>query len=335
MPRTPLLALTVGDPTGIGPETVLACLHTSAVRHAARLVVCGPENLRPREVPRVEAVDGRLVREMSDGEAVWLATEDGGPVELGRVQREGGVAALGALRAGHELALSGAVDALVTAPVCKEALHLAGERVEGQTELLGKWCGVADHQMLAVVGDLRVLLLTRHLPLHDALDAITTERVVAHLHLLSRALVELGIERPRVALAGLNPHAGEGGILGGEEGALLVPAVERARAEGVDVSGPHSPDTVFAAAAKGAHDGVLALYHDQAFIPIKLIGEGRAVTVLTGLPYLRVSPAHGVAHDIAGRGIARADDLANAILQAAAWAALRARDVDATRVESR
>lgn len=325
MSRAPLLALTLGDPTGIGPEVSFACLRSAAVRGAARLVVCGPAALRPGAVPLVERKGAALSREVREGEAVWLATAGDGPWRVGSVQREGGVSALGALRAGHELALAGTVDGLVTAPVCKEALHLAGEAVEGQTELLGKWCGVTDHQMLAVVGELRVLLLTRHMPLRAALDAITPDLVVRHLHLLHRALGELGIANPRLALAGLNPHAGEGGILGREELDVLAPALERARTEGLAVSGPHSPDTVFAAAAKGAHDGVLALYHDQAFIPIKLIGEGRAVTVITGLPYLRVSPAHGTAHDIAGRGIARADDLENAIVQAAGWAAQRSR----------
>lgn len=325
MSTTPLLALTLGDPTGIGPEVSFACLRSAAVRCAARLVVCGPAELRPGDVPQIERKAAGLSRAVGEGEAVWLATEGDGPWQVGRVQREGGVSALGALRAGHELALAGTVDGLVTAPVCKEALHLAGQAVEGQTELLGKWCGVTDHQMLAIVGELRVLLLTRHMPLRAALDAITPELVVRHLHLLHRALGELGIADPRLALAGLNPHAGEGGILGREELDLLAPALERARTEGLTVTGPHSPDTIFAAAAKGAHDGVLALYHDQAFIPIKLIGEGRAVTVITGLPYLRVSPAHGTAHDIAGKGIARADDLENAILQAAGWAALRSR----------
>jgi 4-hydroxythreonine-4-phosphate dehydrogenase len=323
MTTTPLLALTLGDPTGIGPEVALACLRSAAVRGAARLVVCGPAELRPSDVPLVERNGDRLSREVGEGEALWLATGGAGPWRIGCVQREGGTAALAALRAGHELALAGTVEALVTAPVCKEALHLAGEKVEGQTELLGKWCGVSDHQMLAVVGDLRVLLLTRHMPLRAALDAITSDLVVRHLHILHRALGELGIMKPRIALAGLNPHAGEGGILGREEIDVLAPALERARADGLAVTGPHSPDTIFAAAAKGAYDGVLALYHDQAFIPIKLIGEGRAVTVITGLPYLRVSPAHGTAHDIAGKGIARADDLENAITQAATWAALR------------
>lgn len=332
-PRTPLLALAVGDPTGIGPEIARACLASPAVRAAARLVVCGPASERPADVPTIARADasnapgqgiGRgLDRALADGEAAWLETAGAGPFPLGKIDRAGGEAALAALRAGHELALAGAVDALVTAPVCKEALHLAGEHVEGQTELLGNWCGVDDQQMLAVVGDLRVLLLTRHLPLRDALNRITRDRVHAHLHLLDRALNELGIEHPRMALAGLNPHAGEGGLLGSEDGELLAPAAERARTDGLDVTGPVSPDTVFLAASKGAYDGVLALYHDQAFLPIKLIGEGRALTVITGLPYLRVSPAHGLAHDIAGQGTARSSDLENAILQAAEWAARR------------
>ena len=179
--------------------------------------------------------------------------------------------------------------------------------------------------MLAVEGELRVLLLTWHLPLREALEAIDEERVIRHLHLLSDGLRGLGFASPKVALAGLNPHAGERGILGREELEILAPAVREARGEGVDVTGPISPDAVFAAAAKGEFDGVLALYHDQAFIPVKLLGEGRGMTVLFGLPYLRMSPAHGVAFDLVGQGIARHEDLVQTLLQAAAWALVRER----------
>jgi 4-hydroxythreonine-4-phosphate dehydrogenase len=321
----PLIALTVGDPAGIGPETVLAALARPEVRGAARLLVIGPASLRPAEVPAVERRDCAGLREgLPAGGARWLATEGPAAWRMGEVQEGCGRAALAALRAGHELALAGEVDALVTAPVSKEALHLAGEAVEGQTELLGNWCGVHDHQMLAVARRLRVLLLTRHLPLREALRRVEEESVVRHLRLLDRGLRELGFERPRLALAGLNPHAGEAGLLGSEEQEVLEPAAARARAEGLDVTGPVSPDTVFAQAAAGLHDGVLALYHDQAFIPVKLLGEGCGMTALVGLPYLRMSPAHGVAFDIAGLGRARSSDLVATLLQAAEWAAARA-----------
>ena len=211
----------------------------------------------------------------------------------------------------------------MTGPVSKEALHLAGERVEGQTELLARWDGARDCQMLAVAGELRVLLLTRHLPLREALAAIDEERVVHHLGRLGRALEGLGFECPRLALAGLNPHAGEGGILGEEDGRVLAPAVARARAAGLDVTGPVSPDAVFAQAARGRFDGVLALYHDQAFIPVKLLAPDTGLTVLAGLSYLRVSPVHGTAFDIAGSGRASHANLAAALVRAARWAQAR------------
>jgi len=296
----PRLALTLGDPAGIGPEIALRAAADPRVRAAAQLVLIGPRILRASGLE-------------------WLESAAPERWEMGRVQRECGQAALAALRMGHELALSRAVDALVTAPVSKQALHLAGEHVEGQTELLGRWCGVTRFEMLAIAGKLRVMLLTRHMPLRRALDSITTARVLDHLQLFDESLRRLGFARPRLALAGLNPHAGEGGVLGSEDGEVLAPAVEQARATGIEVSGPHPPDTVFLQASSGAFDGVLALYHDQAFIPVKLLSGHGGVTVIAGLPYLRVSPVHGTAFDIAGQGKASAENLIAALLQAAEW----------------
>ena len=311
----PRLAVTLGDPAGIGPEVVLAALADARVREAARLVAIGPAALRPAEVPTLERGDVAGAPDLA-----WL--ESAGPArwELGRVQPECGAAALAALRAGHELALAGDVDGLVTAPVSKAALRAAGEVCEGQTELLGRWSGVERFEMVAIAGTLRVMLLTRHLPLVEALAAVSAERVLDRLRLFDGALRRLGFERPRLALAGLNPHAGENGLIGREDLERLVPAVAAARAEGLDVSGPHSPDAVFLAAREGRHDGVLALYHDQAFIPVKLVAGGEGLTWIAGLPYLRVSPAHGTAFDIAGTGRASPRNLVAALLQAAAWA---------------
>ena len=324
MPPRPLIALTLGDPAGIGPEICLDVLERADLRAACRPILIGPGALRPPSIPIVDAAGAAGLRaELGAGGAAWIETESPDAWRLGQVQESCGRAALAALRTGHELALAQHVDALVTAPVCKEALHLAGERVEGQTELLGNWCGVQGHQMLAIAGQLRVLLLTRHMPLREALDSIEPERVLRHLRLLHEGLEGLGFDAPRLALAGLNPHAGEHGLLGSEEVELLEPAVREARARGLDVSGPISPDAVFARAAAGEFDGVLALYHDQAFIPIKLLGEGQGMTVILGLPYLRLSPAHGVAFDLAGTGRARSLDLAVTILQAARWAGRR------------
>jgi 4-hydroxythreonine-4-phosphate dehydrogenase len=310
----PVLALTVGDPAGIGPEIVRAALSDRAVRAAARVAAIGPGVLRPADVPRIERSE---VRDLSG--VAWI--ESGGPArwDMGRVQPACGRAALDALRLGHEIALSGDADALVNAPVSKEALHAAGERCEGQSELLGRWCSVERFEMVAVAGLLRVMLLTRHMPLRAALDLVSEQRVLDRLRLFDEALRRWGVSRPGIALAGLNPHAGERGLLGREELEILEPAAKRARAEGLDVRGPLSPDAVFLAGLRGAHDGVLALYHDQAFIPIKLASPGRALTVLAGLPYVRVSPAHGTAFDIAGKGVASPENLIAALVQAAAW----------------
>ena len=315
MSSRPTIALTVGDPAGIGPEVSLAALAAPEVRAAARVLVLGPGSLRPPAVPKVGGADQEPARDFR-----WLDT--GGPDEweLGRVQASCGRAALAALEVGARLAGSGAVDALVTAPVNKEALHAAGARVEGQTQLLSEWAGAERVQMIAVAGALRVMLLTRHLPLAEALGLVRTERVVEHLVLLDETLKSWGFEAPRLALAGLNPHASEGGLFGDEEERELVPAVARARDLGLDVRGPEPPDTVFARARAGAFDAVLALYHDQAFIPIKLAEPERAFTVLAGLPYLRLSPTHGTAFDIAGRGVASPASLIAALLQAAEWA---------------
>lgn len=314
-PTRPRLAVTLGDPAGIGPEVVLAALDDARVRAAARLVVIGPAALRPAAIPAIARAGVARAPDLA-----WL--ESAGPThwEPGRVQPQCGAAALAALRAGHELALAGEVEGLVTAPVSKQALHAAGEVCEGQTELLGRWSGVERFEMVAVAGTLRVMLLSRHMPLVQAIASIDRRRVLEHLRLFDEALRAWGIGRPRLALAGLNPHAGEGGLLGSEDGEHLAPAVADARAEGLDVSGPHSPDAVFLAARAGQYDGVLALYHDQAFIPVKLVADGLGLTVIAGLPYLRVSPAHGTAFDIAGKGLASPRNLIAALLQTAEWA---------------
>jgi 4-hydroxythreonine-4-phosphate dehydrogenase len=315
VPR-PLLALALGDPAGIGPEICLKAAAEPRLREHMRLVLLGPSELRPAAIARLEAPEA-LAQDVG-----WIDTATCGSWRMGAAQASAAGAALAALRAGHELALAGQVDALVTAPVSKEALHMAGERVEGQTELLARWCGRPAY-MLAVARGLRVLLCTRHVPLATALARLSAELVLEHLRALDRGLRELGFPSPRLALAGLNPHAGENGVLGSEELERLVPAVNAARREGLDVCGPESPDTVFLRAWRGAFDGVLALYHDQAFIPIKIVAPDEGLTVLLGLPYLRVSPAHGTAFDIAGRGQARHENLVVALVQAAAWAARR------------
>ena len=313
MRELPLIGLTVGDPAGVGPELVLRALSDEELAGVLRLVVVGPARLRPAGTSEYEGPSSSPQSGHS-----WLGLEGRG-WKTGEVSREAGLMALSALRRGHELAQAGEVAALVTAPVSKAALHLAGEPVEGQTELLSRWCERPQAQMAVLAGPLRILLLTRHLPLREAIDAITTTSVHDHLVLFDQALRELGCPVPRIALAGLNPHAGESGLLGNEELELLAPAVAAACAEGIDAHGPVSPDSVFVEAQDGRYDGVLALYHDQAFIAAKLYGalEQPAVTWIAGLPYVRLSPSHGTAFDIAGSGRADTRGLFEALRQAA------------------
>lgn len=295
-PGSPLIALTLGDPAGIGREiTVPAAREVAERLGLARIVILGPGGLRPSDVPEVP--DGARA---GAAPLAWIDTGGVAHPPLGEVQASCGAAALAALRRGHELALAGEVDALVTGPVNKAALHAAGERVEGQTELLGRWCGTAS-EMIGMAGRLRVLLATRHMPLAAAIASLTTELIEDRIRVLDGALRGLGIGAPRIAVAGLNPHAGEGGLLGSEDDAIVAPAVRRAAEAGIDAHGPVSPDTVFAQGAAGEWDGVVALYHDQAFIPLKLLGEGQGVTLLARMPYLRFSPMHGTAFDIVGQ----------------------------------
>ena len=319
-PPRPRLALTLGDPAGIGPEVVAATVADAGLVEALDPVVLGPPDLRVGVLERLP----RVPREELGSHVgpAWIDVGEGplGAFEPGRAQAACGRAALDALRAGHELALAGEVDALVTAPVCKEALHLAGEAVEGQTQLLARWAGAEDCQMLAVADAMRVLIATRHMALRAALDALTPELVAARLRLLDAELTRLGLVagvRPRLALAGLNPHAGEGGLFGDEEQRVLAPALAAVRAEGLDVTGPEPADTVFVRAGRGAFDAVLALYHDQGFIPVKVAAPTTGITILLGMPYLRISPAHGTAFDIAGRGEADPENLARALRVAA------------------
>jgi 4-hydroxythreonine-4-phosphate dehydrogenase len=218
------------------------------------------------------------------------------------------------LEAATRAVLAGATDALVTAPISKEWAGRAGFAFPGHTEFLAARAGVDDFAMMLAGPRLRVTVVTGHIAFHDVPAALSIENIARAAVLTARALRrDFGIRRARVAVAGLNPHASEAGKFGDEEARLVTPAIERARQrlqhEGIDaeVSGPHVPDVVFRQAAGGAFDGVVALYHDQGLIPIKLLDFDEAVNVTLGLPFVRTSPDHGTAYDIAGRGQARAD----------------------------
>ncbi len=294
MSRRLVLGLTAGDPAGIGPEVILKAL-VSQDCPAADYVVYGPKAV-------FEARSRDLGVPIAP--AVRFAAIPGGEVPLGKVTPEGGrIAAESALAAGRD-ALGRRIDAVVTAPLNKESLRAAGYRWPGHTELLAEVAGVSDFAMMFVGGGLRVALLTIHLPLREVALRLTGAEVERLVRLVDRELPRFRAAGRRIALCGLNPHAGEGGLFGREEMEIHVPALERLRAEGYDVGGPFPADTVFNSARRGEFDAVIANYHDQGLIPVKVAAFGEAVNVTLGLPFIRTSVDHGTGFDIVRKGVA-------------------------------
>lgn len=311
------IAITMGDPCGIGPEIVLkACADPSL---SLPLRVVGDGRLLAREAARL----GLPMPAQVDS-----VTELPDDLRVGRVDPRAGDAAWRYVVHAAGLALAGAVRAIVTAPIAKEALHAAGHRFPGHTELLAELAGGADVRMMLANPELRTVLVSIHLSLRDALDRVTRRNVLETIVITDTALKRVGIGRPRIAVAGLNPHAGEAGLFGREEIDAIAPAVADARGRGIEVSGPFPPDTVFMR-ARGMHDFdvVIAMYHDQGLIPVKYLGIDAGVNITLGLPFVRTSPDHGTAFDIAGRagadgrGLADPRSLVGAIREADALSA--------------
>lgn len=332
----PLLALTLGDIAGIGPEVVAKALADDAVREQARLAVFGP--LRPLRRQLIEAgADLPLERVESDALREWdfaqaIPVVDDVSVKApccndvrGQVSAASGGVSHAAVLAAADACLTGLADGMVTAPIHKEAWAAAGASHPGHTEALAERCGVTGEVMLFVSPALKVALATIHVPLAKVPSLITPERLRHTIDLTAAALPLLGALRARIAVAGLNPHAGEGGLFGDEEIKIIAPAVEKARAEGLDVSGPYPGDTVFARARRGEFDAVIALYHDQGLCAVKTLDFEHAVNITLGLPIIRTSVDHGTAFDIAGKGVADATSMREAIRWAATMALHRSR----------
>jgi 4-hydroxythreonine-4-phosphate dehydrogenase len=306
MNRRPRLGVTVGDPAGIGPEVTLRALATGDLPEAD-IAVYGPaEVLHERAarfgLPPLDRLRARVVD---------LPLE--GVVPLGRASAAGGEAAARAVLAAGGEALAGALDGMVTAPLNKESLAAAGYRWPGHTEMLADLAGADDVAMLFVGGGLRVALLTIHRALRSVPDAITRGEVTRVVRLVHRELPRLGATTRRIALCGLNPHAGEAGMFGREEIDVLSPAAEELRREGIELTGPLPADSLFVRAAHGEFDAVVANYHDQGLIPVKLAAFGHAVNVTLGLPFVRTSVDHGTGFDIVEKGIADPGSLRAAI----------------------
>ncbi len=315
------IAITMGDAAGIGPEIVLKTLADPEV--SGRYVVIGdvgilekaakllPEPVRLREIADVGECRGEAG--IADVLPAGAALQN---VEVGAVSAACGQAAFDYIRAGIELARAGEVAAIVTAPIHKEALARAGIRYPGHTEILADLGGADTCAMMLCNDELRVTLVTIHCSLREAVERADFAAQMSAIRLANEGTMAFGIEAPRVAVAGLNPHAGEGGLFGREEIEIIAPAVEAARAEGIDATGPWPGDTVFMQARNGAFDVVVAQYHDQGLIPVKYLGLDRGVNITLGLPFVRTSPDHGTAFDIAGKGIAEHASMKAAVLQA-------------------
>lgn len=319
----PRVGITTGDLAGIGPEIVLKSVASMEPRSLCAFVIIGDAHALRRQAALLGlACDYPIVRldEFSFDSRETILLDTGpliGEVEWGKLSPAAGQAAIECVEAGVRLCLEGKLDAIATAPINKEAIRMAGSPFSGHTDMLASICGVEDSLMCFFAGDLRVILITIHLSLSDAIKAITRERVIKTLRLADREMKRFGLESPRMAVCGLNPHAGERGLMGNEETLEIAPAVEQCRSENIDVSGPFPADTLFVRAARGEFDVVLACYHDQGLIAVKCLAFGQSVNVTLGLPIIRTSVDHGTAFDIAGRGTADPSSMIEAIRLAA------------------
>jgi 4-phospho-D-threonate 3-dehydrogenase / 4-phospho-D-erythronate 3-dehydrogenase len=307
----PLIAVTMGDPAGIGPEIVAKTFADPGFGDGNRALVVGEPAMLGRAIRLLGLPLG--VKKISEPEeaafepgAVDLLAVGELPKDLpfGELDARAGDAAFRYVEKATELASSGRVGAIATAPLNKEAMHLAGHEYPGHTEILARLTGTQDYAMMLVTDELKVIHVSTHVALREAIERVQPERELAVIRLAHASMQKLGVESPRVAVAGLNPHAGENGLFGTEDAEKIAPAIEEARAEGIDASGPHPPDTVLMRARRGVFDIVVVQYHDQGHIPVKLMGFDTGVNVTVGLPFFRTSVDHGTAFDIAGTGVA-------------------------------
>jgi 4-hydroxythreonine-4-phosphate dehydrogenase len=306
---TPLVAVTMGDPAGVGPEIIAKTFADPDFHARNRALVVGDAGMLKRaaqlvglpleinEIPEPE--DATFTPGTADVLQVGELPPD---LPFGNLDARAGDAAFRYVEKATGLASAGRVAAIATAPLNKEAMHLAGHGYPGHTEILADLTGTEDYAMMLVTDELKVIHVSTHVSLREAIDRAQPERELAVIRLAHESLKKLGVESPRVAVAGLNPHAGENGLFGEEDLEKIRPAVKAALDEGIDASGPWAPDTVMMRARQGYFDVVVVQYHDQGHIPIKLMGFDTGVNVTVGLPFFRTSVDHGTAFDIAGTG---------------------------------
>ncbi len=321
----PRIGITMGDPAGIGPEVVLKAVAEEEIRSVCVPVIIGDAQLLAHTartldlqsgydiVRRGEPLPGHLTEPV-----IFHLDNVGGYIEPGIESGAAGKAAAGYIEAAVELCAAGSIEAIATAPINKRALFLGGYSFPGHTEFLASLTSTEEYAMALVAANLRIVLLSTHVPLAEAIRMVERDRIIRIIRLAHRELQRWGIDRPRIAVAALNPHGAEGGLFGVEEASEMVPAVEACRGvDDLNVQGPFSADTIFLRASRGEFDAVIACYHDQAMIPVKCLSFGEAVNVTLGLPFIRTSVDHGTAFDIAGKGLAEHSSMMAAIKLAA------------------
>src|ERR1043166_6898174 len=321
----PRIAITMGDPAGIGPEVVLKAVAEPEIQRICIPVIIGDAQLLAHTARTLDLQSGYdIVRsgepipdELSEP-IIFHLDNINGVIEPGVESGAAGKAAGGYIEAAVELCAAGSVDAIATAPINKRSLFLGGYSFPGHTEFLAHLTGSEEYAMAFVAANLRIVLISTHVPLAEAIRLVTRERFEKTIRLADHELHRWGIERPRLAVAALNPHGAEGGLFGVEEASEIMPAIEASRRiDDINVQGPFSADTVYLRASRGEFDAVIACYHDQAMIPVKCLSFGEAVNVTLGLPFIRTSVDHGTAFDIAGKGLAEHSSMVAAIKLAA------------------
>ena len=346
-PAAPIVAITLGDPAGIGPEVVVKAL---AANDDLRLGVCRPLIVGSYTVAEMSAqrfagglplahVDSReqLADLAWNGAAVpvWnIDTPGASDIPYGEPTIAGGVVSITSIELAATLALEGRIQAISTAPINKEAVHLAEYQDIGHQEVLARMAGITEVATMLMAHRLRAVHLTTHVPFRDAYKYVTKDRILARLQLTDREFRKWGVAKPRIAVAALNPHGGDSGLLGREEIEEIAPAVVQAVSEGIVAEGPLPADSVFLRAADGEYDAVIALYHDQGHISVKMHDFHGSVSVNLGLPFVRTSVDHGTAYDIAGQGIAEAVSMSAAVRTAALLATGRGLETANTEQEA-
>ncbi len=326
--RKPIVGIAMGDAAGIGPEIIAKALTVKKTYDLCRPLIVGDRGIMERAASIVKApVTVRGVGSVGEAHFVYGTLDvldlANVPPDLpfSKVDARAGRAAYEYIEKAVRLAMDGEIDAVATAPLNKEALKAGGCPLPGHTEILADLSGTRDFSMMLVSKSLKVIHVSTHVSVRRACDLVKRDRVLRVIALADETLRKFGIGSPRIAVAGLNPHAGEGGLFGTEEIEEIVPAVEQAKARGIDATGPVPPDTVFfRAASKREFDVVVVMYHDQGHIPLKLAGFEEGVNVTVGLPFVRTSVDHGTAFDIAGKGTADSRSMTAAIRAAAAMA---------------